>query len=84
MGTRRTDLIERAVAYEAVLAGDYSAEFKDTTREWLEDFSTEQLRHYIDRLEMLHGDKLGIDWSASTPSSSDGGLTGNLNYEEET
>ena len=83
MGTRRTDLIERAVAYEAVLAGDYSAAFKDTTREWLEEFNTEQLRHYIDRQEMLHGDKLGLIWVASTPSSSDGGLTGKFTYEEE-
>ena len=58
MGTRRVDLIDRAVA---ALAGEYSGGFKADIREWLEErFNTEQLRHAIAQLEMQQGDKPGL------------------------
>ena len=83
MGTRRTDIIERIVSYESIIHDDYSKQFKQDTREWLiETMTTPQLRHYMDRLEMRHGDRLGIEWSAdSAREAGDIGLTGHLSFD---
>ena len=83
MGNRRVDIIERIVAYEAIIHDNFSKEFKEDTREWLTDaMTTDQLRFFMDRLERIHGDKLGIEWSEhSGRAAGDIGLTGHLTFD---
>jgi hypothetical protein len=79
MGMKYTDHVNRVLAYERILNCDNTEEFTRDTLEWLNGFSYEQLVHYRDRLERIHSDLLGTDWSEDGPGD-DGGLTGHLSF----